>query len=148
MFVANSSKKVSIVTNALARYKISKKDLDTFFVGEKGGYEKFAYDVVLQIQKDYPSITVILVVSSTRELSVFDKDGYNVIQGRGFDSFIFPPKAQNCYRRWSIVYRNNWIIENTDFIIAYNRYQGRAFEVCKRAKNKGVTVIELTEIYK
>ena len=41
---------------------------------------------------------------------------------------------------------NNWIIENTDFIIAYNQLKGRAFDVCKRAKNKGVMVIELAEI--
>ena len=36
-------------------------------------------------------------------------------------------------------------IENTDFIIAYNEYKGRAYEFCKQAKNKGVTIIELAE---
>ena len=33
----------------------------------------------------------------------------------------------------------------SDFIIAYNQLKGRAFDVCKRAKNKGVQVIELAD---
>lgn len=64
---------------------------------------------------------------------------------RYFDSFIYPDQAAIGYKRWCIVHRNNWIIENTDFIIAYNRFEGRAFEVCKRAKNKGVQIIELAD---
>ncbi|MCI5544713.1 MAG: hypothetical protein MSB80_07415 [Alphaproteobacteria bacterium] len=43
----------------------------------------------------------------------------------------------------SIVYRNRYIIENPDFIIAYNEYHGKAYEFCKQAKGKGVKVIEL-----
>lgn len=69
---------------------------------------------------------------------VNDGEGY-------FDSFIYPDRAAIGYKRLCIVHRNNWIIENTNFIIAYNQLEGRAFEVCKRAKNKGVTVIELAE---
>ena len=42
-------------------------------------------------------------------------------------------------------YRNRYIIENTDFIIAYNRYEGKAYEFCKQARGKGVKVIELAE---
>ena len=45
----------------------------------------------------------------------------------------------------SIVYRNRYIIENPDFIIAYNEYHGKAYEFCKAARNKGVKVIELSE---
>ncbi|MBO6289262.1 MAG: hypothetical protein J6N45_02935 [Alphaproteobacteria bacterium] len=47
------------------------------------------------------------------------------------------------YKRWCIVHRNRYIIQNTDFIIAYNEYKGRAYELCKQAKNKGLTIIEL-----
>ncbi len=47
------------------------------------------------------------------------------------------------YKRWCIVHRNRYIIQNTDFIIAYNEYKGRAYKFCKQAKNKGLTIIEL-----
>ena len=101
---------------------------------EKGAYEREAYYAVLQIKQDNPSIRIILVASSMKEVN----DGE-----RYFDSFIYPDKAAIGYKRWCIVHRNNWIIGNTDFIISYNQLEGRAFEVCKRAKNKGVQVIEL-----
>ena len=44
----------------------------------------------------------------------------------------------------SIVYRNRFIIENTDFIIAYNKYHGRVYKFCCQAQHKGVIVIELS----
>ena len=113
---------------------IDEEDVDTFLVGVKGAYERDAYNAVLQIKQDNPSIRIILVASSMKEVN----DGE-----RYFDSFIYPDKAAIGYKRWCIVHRNNWIIGNTDFIISYNQLEGRAFEVCKRAKNKGVQVIEL-----
>lgn len=120
-------------------YLINKEGIDTFYVGSKGGYERDAYNAVLQIKKDNPSIQIIFVASSMKEVN----DGE-----RYLDNFIYPDRAAIGYKRWCIAYRNNWIVENTDFIISYNQYEGRAFEVCKRAKNKGVTVIELTNLYK
>ena len=115
---------------------IDEEGVDTFLVGVKGAYERDAYNAVLQIKQDNPSIRIILVASSMKEVN----DGE-----RYFDSFVYPDRAAIGYKRWCIVHRNNWIIENTDFIIAYNRFEGRAFDVCKRAKNKGVQVIELAD---
>lgn len=60
-----------------------------------------------------------------------------------FDDWVYPDQCATGYKRLNIVYRNRYIIENTDFIIAYNRYQNKAYEFCKKAKNKGVKVIEL-----
>ena len=116
---------------------IAEEEVDTFYVGSKGAYERDAYNAVLQIKQNNPGIRIVFVASSMKEVN----EG-----SRYFDSFIYPDRAAIGYKRWCIVHRNNWIIENTDFIIAYNRFEGRAFEVCKRAKNKGVKVIELAEI--
>lgn len=116
---------------------IEERGVDTFYVGQKWAYENDAYNAVLQIQKDKPDIKIILVVSNMREVN----EGC-----RKYDDFVLPDKSAVGCKRWCIVHRNNWIVENTDFIVAYNQYQGRAFEVCKRAKNKGVTVIELANM--
>jgi hypothetical protein len=56
-----------------------------------------------------------------------------------------PPKCEFGYKKLCLVYRNRYIIENTDFIIAYNKYKGKANEFCQAAKRKGVKVIELGE---
>lgn len=116
---------------------IDEEDVDTFIVGVKGAYENDAYDAVLDVRKERPNIQIVLVVSSIREAN----EGT-----RPCNDVVLPDKAAIGYKRWCIVHRNNWIIENTDFIIAYNRFEGRAFEVCKKAKNRGVQVIELADM--
>ena len=125
---------------------IENEDVTEFLVGELGGYEIDAYDTVLEVQKEYPSIQIILVISKITDLHEVGapKDTY-IPERRSFDDFIFPSKCELGYKKLGIVYRNRYIIENTDFIIAYNRYEGRAYEFCKAAKGKGVTVIELGE---
>ena len=125
---------------------IENENVDTFFVGEIGGYEEDAYDTVLDVFKSYPDIHITLVVSKTSELHDIGIDGSGIIHQRRFcHDWIYPDKSAALYKRWCIVHRNRFIIENTDFIIAYNEYKGRAYEFCKQAKNKGVTVIEMAE---
>ena len=126
---------------------IKNEDVDTFLVGELGGYEIDAYDTVLEVKKEYPNIHITLVVSKITELHDIGECDYQYIhQRRACDDWIYPDKCVNGYKRLSIVYRNRYIIDNTDFIIAYNKYQGRAYEFCKQAKGKGVKVIELAEM--
>ena len=114
---------------------IEKENVTNFLVGEIGGFEKDAYDTILKIKKILPNIKIILVISRTNELHTKEE--------RYFDDFIFPDKCAIGYKRLSIVYRNQYIIENTDFIIAYNKYKYRAHKFCEKAKNKGVKVVEL-----
>lgn len=127
---------------------IENEDVSTFLVGELGGYEVDAYDTVLDIKEEYPHITVLFVVAKMTELKLQVKkaDG-RILNRRACDDFIYPDKCATGYKRLCIVYRNRYIIENTDFIISYNKYQGKAYEFCKQAQNKGVQVIELTELY-
>ena len=125
---------------------IENEDVDTFLVGEIGGYEVDAYDVVLDVQKEYPHIRIYLVISKMTDLHEMGVcDAAYVVERRGFDDFILPPKCEFGYKKLCIVYRNRYIIENTNFIIAYNNHEGKAYEFCKAAKGKGVKVIELAE---
>lgn len=127
---------------------IENEGVDTFFVGEIGGYEDDAYDTVLEVKEMHPEIRVVLVVSKISELHYTQPDdSFHIYHKRHCDDWIYPDKSATGYRRLTIVYRNRWIVENTDYIIAYNKYQGRAYEFCKQARNKGVQVIELTELY-
>lgn len=127
---------------------IENEDVDTFLVGEKGGYEVDSYDTVLEVKDIYPQINVVLVVSSIRDLQYVGKDDSHLIHQRRYcDTWFLPDKAAVGYKRWCIVHRNNYIAENTDFIIGFNQYQGRAYQFIKKAKNKGVQIIELTELY-
>lgn len=127
---------------------IENEDVDTFLVGEIGGYEEDVYDVVLSVQKEYPKIRIYLVISQMRDLhETGDIYRGDWIERRGFNDFILPPRCEFGYKKLCIVYRNRYLIENTDFIIAYNKYKHRAYEFCQAAKAKGVKVIELGNDY-
>ncbi|MBQ7633844.1 MAG: hypothetical protein IJS88_07015 [Alphaproteobacteria bacterium] len=126
---------------------IEKENVTDFLVGQIGGFEQDAYDTVLNIKKEYPHIRVILVICSPTELNLIDKDdsGY-ILHRRYFDDFICPDKCAVGYKRFCIIYRNRYIAQHTDFIIAYNCYKGRVYQICQTAANKGVTVINLAEM--
>lgn len=113
---------------------ITHKQVDTFLVGIKGEFETLSHKILQEIRLDYPNIKIMLVIAYERDLH---KCAYH------FDDFYYPPLAEIGYRGWSIAKRNEWIIEATDYVIACNQYQGRAYNYCKRAKNKGKTIIEI-----
>lgn len=92
--------------------------VDTFYVGVKRTYKQ-----------DNQSIRTVFVIEVN--------DGK-----RYFDSSIYPDQDVMGYKCRCIVHQDNWVIENTVPIIAYNQMKGRAFEVYRKTKNKDVMVIE------
>ncbi len=113
---------------------IKNKGVDTFLVGNKGKFETLSHKMMEQIQCDFPNIKIMLVIAYAQDL---EKCSYN------FDDFYYPKKSELGYKRWSIAKRNDWIIDQTDYVIAYNEYQGRAYNYCKKAKRKGKIIIGL-----
>ena len=113
---------------------ITNKQVDTFLVGIKGKFETLSHRIMEQIKCDYPQIKIMLVIAYERDL---EKVAYK------FDDIYYPPLAELGYRGWSIAKRNEWIIDQTDYVIAYNEYQGRAYNYCKKAKRKGKIIIGL-----
>lgn len=124
---------------------IQNEGVNQFLVGEIGGFEQDSYDAVLSVKEIYPDIKIILVISKISELHEINIKRSEFTNFQKYcDDFIFPDRCADGYKKMSIIYRNNFIIENTDFIIAYNKYFGRAYKFCKQAQNNGVKVIELT----
>lgn len=115
---------------------IKNKGVDTFLVGTKGEFETLSHKMLEQIQCDYPDIKIMLVIAYAQDL---ERCPYN------FDDIYYPTKAELANKRWSISRRNEWIIEQTDYIIACNQYQGRAYDYCRRAMRKGKEIIEIGE---
>ena len=115
---------------------IKNKCVDIFLVGTKGNFETLSHKMMEQIQCDYPDIKIMLVIAYAQDL---ERCPYN------FDDVYYPPKSELGYKRWSIAKRNEWIIGQTDYIIACNQYQGRAYNYCEKAKRKGKEIIEIGE---
>ena len=116
---------------------IKNKGVDTFLVGTKGNFETLSHKMMEQIQCDYPDIKIMLVIAYAQDL---ERCPYN------FDDIYYPTEVELSSKRWSISRRNEWIIEQTDYIIACNQYQGRAYNYCEKAKRKGKKVIEIGKL--
>ena len=115
---------------------ISHKQVDTFLVGTKGEFENLSHKIMEQIQFDYPNIKIMLVIAYVKDL---ERCPYN------FDDVYYPTEVELSNKRWSISRRNEWIIEQIDYIIACNQYKGRAYDYCRRAMRKGKEIIEIGE---
>ena len=118
----------------------NEENVRTFLVGNKGAYEIDAYLTVLNMRTtELADIDIFFIPATVQEMNKNELP---------FDSVMLPPACQVTYKRWCIVRRNEWIIESTDFIIAYNFLKGRAFKFCQKAERKGVTVIDLAKTVK
>ena len=52
-----------------------------------------------------------------------------------YDEIIYPP-IENIPLKYSIIYRNKWIVENSDFIFFYVAHTwGGAYQMLEYAKN-------------
>ena len=113
---------------------ISHKHVDTFLVGTKGDFEILTHKIVEQVKNIYPGIKIMLVLAYAQDL---EKCRYS------FNDIYYPTKSETGFKRWSIAKRNEWIIEQTDYIITCNYYKGRAFNYCQKARQKGKEIIEI-----
>jgi len=86
---------------------------DTFYLGGYGNFDHLAYRVMRDLKVKYPHISLILI------LPYPDSN----LDTRGYDETIYPP-LEHVPRRFAIVHRNRWMVENSDAVIAYVRFEG------------------------
>ena len=112
---------------------INEKDVNTFYVGTQGNFDRMAYSVLAELRKRYQHIKVY------RVLAYMPKPGDNDTADT-----IVPEGIENAHPRYAIVYRNNWMIDHSDYVIAYVTHTfGGAYQAVERAKKKGKITIQI-----
>ena len=112
---------------------INEKDVNTFYVGTHGSFDRMAYAALVELRKLYQQITVY------RILAYMPKS----CDSETADS-ILPEGIEKVHPRYAIVHRNNWMIDHSDYVIAYvTRSFGGAYQAVERAKKKKHTIIRL-----
>ena len=56
---------------------------------------------------------------------------------------LLPDGIEKKPRRFAISYRNRWMVEHSDYVIAYVLYRGGAMQFVELAQQKGKTVLNL-----
>ena len=111
---------------------IDEKGADTFYVGTQGNFDRMAYAALVELRKRYQHIKIY------RVLAYMPKPGDNDTADT-----IVPEGIENAHPRYAIVHRNNWMIDHSDYVIAYVTHTfGGAYQAVERAKKKGKIIIQ------
>ena len=114
---------------------IDEKGADTFYVGTHGNFDRMAYSVLAELRKRYQHIKVYRVLAYMPKQSEADSS----------DSIV-PEGIENAHPRYAIIHRNYWMIDHSDYVIAYVTHTfGGAYQALERAKRKKITVISVVE---
>jgi uncharacterized phage-like protein YoqJ len=122
--------------------KIGNQDAE-IYLGEYGGFDNFAYDCSKKYKDTHSNVSLVFV---TPYITENYQKNHLIYQQKRFDSIIFPP-IEDKPLKFAIYYRNKYMIEKADYIIAYiNHNTGGAYESYKHAKRKNKYIFNLGNI--
>ena len=111
---------------------ITEKNIITFYVGTQGNFDSLVYRALCNLRADFPQIRIY------RVLAYLPKDNSLIS-----DSILLEG-IELVHPRYAISWRNRWMIEHSDYVIAYITHNyGGAARFVDEAKRKGKTVINL-----
>lgn len=114
---------------------IENQQADTFYVGRQGSFDALVYATLRELAAEYPHI---------RYAAVLER-----LSGKNTDDFtetLFPGAMENVPPRFAIDRRNNWMLQQADFVVVYVTHTwGGAAKFAGKAEKQGKTVINLAD---
>ena len=112
---------------------ICNQQVDTFYVGTQGAFDRMAYAALAELRQRFSHIKVY------RVLAYMPKPG-----DADTTDTIVPEGIETAHPRYAIVHRNNWMTERSDYVIAYITHPtGGAYQAVMKAKIKGKSIYSL-----
>ncbi|MBQ8389041.1 MAG: hypothetical protein IJX46_08965 [Clostridia bacterium] len=117
------------------------EDKWVFYCGGYGNFDMMCADICHCIKKEHQNSEIVFI---TPYMDIADQAKINDMLDRGrYDSVIYPP-IENIPKKFAIVARNRWMIEESDLIVAYVDHNfGGAYNSYKFALRKNKKVINL-----
>ena len=118
--------------------EIIKNPTCKFYLGGYGDFDGLCLRTLKDLKADFPEIELIFITP------YLDKN-YSKLEFAKYyyDDVIFPP-LENVPRKFAILKRNEWMVEEADLVIAYVMYSwGGAAKTLEYAKRKKKTIINL-----
>ncbi len=107
-----------------------------FLLGGYGNFDTLAASILFDLKRKYYHIKSTLVIPYLNK-------SYNL---HFYDSTVYPD-IENVPKRYAIVQRNRWMVENSDIIIFYVSYAiGGAYDTLKYAKRLNKRMINLSSV--
>ncbi len=114
---------------------ILQEKVTCFFVGNHGAFDRLAYNALRQMRKYYPHIHIAVVLAYMPSA----KDE------RYSEDSLLPEGIETVPKRFSINYRNEWMLRRSTYVISYViRRFGGAARCVDLAKARNKTIISLS----
>jgi len=118
---------------------IENQSVDTFYVGNKGAFDRMVRAVLRELADSYPQIqyTVVLERMPIKQSTEYREDYSDTMLPEGIEEV--PP-------RFAIAWRNKWMLRQSGFVVTYITHSwGGAAQYAAMAERQGKTVINLVE---
>ena len=114
-----------------------------FYLGGYGAFDRFAYDCCNKYKRSHPNVSLVLV---TPYMTVEYQQNHLEYEKARYDAIIYPD-IEDKPPRFAISYRNKYMVEAADCVVAYVcRRFGGAFATYQHAKRKGKEIFNLAEL--
>lgn len=121
------------------RKLITEENVDLFYVGGYGGFDRVAASVVKKTKKDYPDIALFLIIP-------YHPAERPVETPYGFDGTYYPDGLEGTPRRYAISRANRLLLDSSDWLVCYVNHGAsnaqKLYEYAKRREKKGLIQIE------
>lgn len=136
-FIGNRDTEQSVFPQLLFTIEdlICNHNVDTFYMGHNGKFDRMAYNIVKgikEIEYEHINYNVVLAYIPAPE----EKPEY--------DCTIYPEGLELVPKRFAISQRNKWMIENSDILVChFSNTFTNSYKFAQYAKKRGKTVIEV-----
>lgn len=112
--------------------------VDTFYVGNQGGFDAMVHSCLKRLSKRYPHIRYAVVLAYLPERKRQSDD---------FSDTMYPEGLEQGPPRFAIERRNRWMLAQADCCICYvNSTWGGAYKFVRQACRRGLTVRNLGRV--
>ena len=120
--------------------EIRKNPTCKFYLGGYGDFDGLCLRTLRELKKEFQDIELIFITPYLdKSYSKLEFAKYH------YDDVIFPP-IESVPRKFAILKRNEWMVEEADLVIAYVTYSwGGAAKTLEYAKRKKKIIINLAD---
>ena len=101
---------IETIERHIAEYGVSE-----FVVGQYGNFDRLVIRALSQVKRAHPDITLML-------MTPYYPVNRKVDLPKAFDALFYPPNLETVPKRLAIVRANRYMVERSDFLIAYVRH--------------------------
>ena len=118
--------------------EIIKNPTSKFYLGGYGDFDGLCLRTLRELKHDFPTIEILFITP------YLDKNYSKLELAKYYyDNVIFPP-IESVPRKFAILKRNEWMVEQADLVIAYVKYSwggaAKALEYAKRKKKRIINI--------